>query len=150
MNSNTLLDALKKRLNLPSDNALAVVHFRVTPKALKEMRQRGLSDERALHVAELLDLNPGEVLASIRAERAKDAEVKKAWEKVAKALRSAAAMGPVFFVLGVLGGTAPAPLNAQGTPNSGSVYIMSNRRRALLLAALRWFSGIGFARLSPI
>lgn len=142
MNSNSLLDALKKRVDVPSDYALARDILHVTPHALREMRERGLSDERALQVAELLDLNPGEVLAAIHAERSKTKEVKEAWERAAKALR-AAAVGTCFFVVGALGGNPP---NAQGSPqpgsNSGSVYITSNRRRALILAALRRFFGM--------
>lgn len=149
MTSNSLLDALKKRLNLPSDYALARTVFHIDPGSLKEMRQRGLSDERALQVAELLDLNPGEVLAAVHAERAKDKNVKAAWERAAKALR-AAAVGSAFFVVGVMGSIAPN--TAQGGTSSmrdGVYYVKRRRRlavaRSLNLTPLLSFFGISLA-----
>lgn len=91
MTSNELLDALKARSGAASDYALARQVLKIEQNSLKEIRARGLSDERAFQVATLLDLDPAEVMAWVRAERTKDPKVKKVWEGVAKSLKSAAA-----------------------------------------------------------
>lgn len=136
MNSNELLDALKKHSDVPSDYALAKRVLKVDVTAIRNMRERGLSEDRALQIATLLGMDPGEVLATIRAERADDPAVKKVWEKVAKTIRSAAAA--VLVVLG-LGVTAPEPLQAaQLSPG----YTLCAVRR------LRRFWGIWLAILA--
>lgn len=101
MDSNALLDAVKARLNLSSDYALAK-HFECNQESIRKMRERGLSDERALQCATLLDLSAGEVLASIRAERAKNPEVKAVWQKVAESMRSALGMVTAATVAALL------------------------------------------------
>jgi hypothetical protein len=111
MNSSELLDTTKARLNIQSEYGLAKA-LKISQQALAQIRDRGLSDERALQIATLLNLDPAAVLASIHAERAKDPQVKKVWEKLAKTIRAAAAA--VLIVLG-MGVTAPEPLQASGT-----------------------------------
>lgn len=106
MDTNTLLDSVKERYSIASDNALARSLLKVDPMSLRDMRRRGLSDERALQVATLLDLNPGEVLAAIHAERAKSPEVRAVWQRVAESMRSA---------LGVVAAAAVALLVAMPT-----------------------------------
>lgn len=95
MNSNELLDKVKKDYNIASDYALAK-RLGISQEGLRKIRDRGLSDERALQVATLLDLNPGEIMASVRAERAKSPEVKAAWRRIAESMRSA--LGVLAFV----------------------------------------------------
>ena len=102
MDTNSLLDAVKTRLNITSERALAREAFKVDVASLRDMRQRGLSDERALQVATLLDLNAGEVLAAIRAERAKSPEVRAVWQKVAESMRSALGMVTAATVAALL------------------------------------------------
>lgn len=91
MNTSELLEALKKKLGLESDYALARDFFKVHPNSMKRIREMGLSEERALQVATALGLDPVQVLTGIRAERAKSDDVRKVWEKAAKSLKSAAA-----------------------------------------------------------
>lgn len=136
MNSNELLDALKKHNGLTSDYALAREVLKVDQTTLTAMRRRGLSEERALQIATLLGMDPGEVLATIRAERADDPAVKKVWEKVAKTIRSAAAA--VLVILG-MGVTAPEPLQAAQSAYPAIHYAKSRLRRAW--AALRALAG---------
>lgn len=109
MNSNELLNALKAHTGVPSDYALAQQVLKVDQTTLTAMRRRGLSEERALQIATMLGIDPGEVLPAIRAERAGDPAVKKVWEKIAKTMRSAAAA--ILIALG-MAGTAPEPLQA--------------------------------------
>jgi len=130
MNSNELLDALKAHAGVPSDYALAKKILKVDVTAIRNMRERGLSEERALQIATLLGLEPGPVLAAIHAERSKDPAVRKVWEKIAKTMRSAAAA--VLVVLG-MAGTAPEPLQASQTTYHGIHYVQ--RRRNAWLAA---------------
>jgi len=103
VDTNALLDALKARLNLPSDYALAKF-FRCTQESIRKMRERGLSDERVLQIAALLEIDPGEPLAAIRSERAKSPDVKAAWRKVAESVRTALGV----FVPGLIAAAAVA------------------------------------------
>lgn len=105
--SGSLLDALKEKTGMPSDYALARDIFHITPVSLLHMRQRGLSDDRAVQVAEILGLDPGAVLAGVHAERAKSPAVRKAWEKLARSLRAGAAAAVFLFAV-VIGDTLTA------------------------------------------
>lgn len=91
MDSNALLDALKARFNV-TENALARKVLHVEPNSIRDMRQRGLSEERALQIATLLEIPPEEVLPAIREERATDPAVKAVWKKIAESMRSALAL----------------------------------------------------------
>ena len=112
MDTNTLLDALKTELGVPSDYALARNVFKIKPLSLKEMRERGMSDDRAIQVADMLGLNRGEVLAAIHAERAKNPEVKAAWLKVAESVRTALGTAVVLIFGALLLVGAPSPAQA--------------------------------------
>lgn len=141
MNSNELLDALKKHSDVPSDYALAKRVLKVDVTAIRDMRERGLSEERALQIATLLGIDPSEVLPSIRAERADDPDVKKIWEKIAKTMRSAAS--GVLIVLG-LGVTAPEPLQAaQLSPGYTLCEVRRLRRLRAALCAILAIFGLG-------
>lgn len=132
MDSNQLLDALKAHTGAASDNALARKVLKVDPTAVRDMRERGLSDAKAVQIATLLHLNPGEVLAAVHAERAKDPEVRKAWERLVKTVRSAAA--GLFVVLGIAAGT-PEP--ARAAVETSPVIHYAKRRWRALWAVLR-------------
>lgn len=114
--SSGLLDALKEKTGARSDYALAKDVLMITPESLYQMRSRGLSDDRAVQIAEILGLDPGTVLASVHAERAKSPAVRKAWENLAQSLRSAA-------ITAVLACTVIGSVL-----HSHSMVIMSNRR----------------------
>lgn len=75
------LDALKAKLGLPSDYAAAKL-LGVSRAACSRYRT-GVStfdDEVAFKVAELLEINPLEVIVSARAERAANEDARSRWE----------------------------------------------------------------------
>lgn len=79
MNTLEYLNAVKKRLGISSDYALAA-RLGVTRSAVSKF-QKGhvFGDDVALTVAEILQLNPLVVIAAANAERAKTEEQKARW-----------------------------------------------------------------------
>ena len=75
------LDAVKARLELPSDYAAAKV-LGVTRASVSSWRngRTTFDDDTAFLVAEILDVNPLEVMVSSRAERSKNDDQRHAWE----------------------------------------------------------------------
>lgn len=125
------LDALKARLGLPSDYAAAQV-LGVTRAAVSKYRLgRSVFDERvAINVAELLSLDPLEVIAACKAESAPDLHIRRVWENAwGKATGAAVTTALAACIVGL----AAAPSPAQSTPlcsdNASSFRVMSNRRR---------------------
>jgi len=80
MNTLEYLDAVKAKLGIESDYALAA-SLGVTRSAVSTfMRGKGIfGDDVALTVAEILQINPLEVIAAANAERAKTPEQKARW-----------------------------------------------------------------------
>ncbi|KVC55115.1 hypothetical protein WT10_32615 [Burkholderia stagnalis] len=76
------LDAVKARLDLPSDYAAAKI-LGVTRQAASGWRngRQTFDDEVCLRVAEILELDPFEVLATVKIERIKDAERRAVWTR---------------------------------------------------------------------
>ncbi|MBR8358347.1 helix-turn-helix domain-containing protein [Burkholderia vietnamiensis] len=76
------LDAVKARLDLPSDYAAAKV-LCVTRSAVSGYRngRATLDDEVCLRVAEILEVDPFEVLATVKIERIKDEERRAVWAR---------------------------------------------------------------------
>ena len=74
------LDAVKEKLHLPSDYALAK-YWEVSKQDISEYRsgKRTLGDDRAIAVARILGINPAEPLICSHAERAKSIEAKQVW-----------------------------------------------------------------------
>lgn len=90
--TNKVLNDLKKTYGLGSDYALSKFlgcsHNRISNY------RRGVShldDLMAYKVAELLELDPAELVAQINMERAKRPEERKAWKEILERLGSAAA-----------------------------------------------------------
>ncbi|MGD1324404.1 hypothetical protein ACNHE5_05625 [Pandoraea pnomenusa] len=87
------LDAVKARLDLPSDYAAAKV-LGVTRSAVSLYRhgKSTFDDAVILRVAEILSIDPLEVIASANVERAKSAEMREVWtgllEKISKGFRT--------------------------------------------------------------
>ncbi|WP_250479133.1 MULTISPECIES: helix-turn-helix transcriptional regulator [unclassified Caballeronia] len=75
------LDAVKARLDLPSDYAAAKI-LCVTRQSASGWRngRQTFDDEVCLRVAEILDVNPFEVMASVRIERIKEDDRRSLWE----------------------------------------------------------------------
>jgi len=80
MNTVEYLRAVKARHGISSDYALAA-KLGVTRSAVSKMQQGGVafSDDVALTVAELLEIEPIVVIAAANAERAKTPEQKAKW-----------------------------------------------------------------------
>ncbi|CAI8692867.1 MULTISPECIES: helix-turn-helix domain-containing protein [Burkholderia] len=76
------LDALKERLNLPSDYALAK-ELGVTRQAVSSWRNghKTFTEEMCLQIAEKLDVSPFEVLATVKIEWIKDADRRAVWTR---------------------------------------------------------------------
>ena len=144
------LDAVKNRYHLPSDYALAN-KLGITRSGVSKFRlgKDKLGDQTALKIAELLEIEPGYVLACIAAERSKDERVKKAWAWWADH-KSLAAVLAVLAVLPFapwidqdsLSGIARLGLTSS---EAGTLYIMSNLLAwywplLILLATLAWLA----------
>lgn len=107
------LDALRVKLDLPSDGRLAV-YLGIHRQYLSRYRRNVITfdDEMAMKVADLLDADPAYVVACMHAQRAKSLKEQKLWERIA----SMSAGITVCLVF-----AAALPLF-----DSGSLYIMSN------------------------
>lgn len=76
------LDAVKARLSLPSDYALAK-ELGVTRHAVSGWRNghKTFNEEMCLQIAEILDVSPFEVLATVKIEWIKDADRRAVWTR---------------------------------------------------------------------
>ncbi|HJV86930.1 MAG TPA: helix-turn-helix domain-containing protein [Noviherbaspirillum sp.] len=85
MNTAEYLDALRAKLDLPSDYALQKV-LGVTKQQVSRYRKGHdvFSDEVALRVAEFLGRHPGLVMLDMHRERAKTPESKALWQEIFK------------------------------------------------------------------
>ncbi|RQP43143.1 DUF3693 domain-containing protein [Burkholderia ubonensis] len=111
------LDALKKRLDLPSDYAAAQA-LGVTRAAVSRYRN-GLSvfdEATAVRVADILGLDPLEVVSACKAESATDARMRRMWENAWGKATGATATAAIAVVMVGLAG-APSP--AQSAPVHG-------------------------------
>jgi transcriptional regulator with XRE-family HTH domain len=121
------LDAVKIRLDLPSDYAAAKA-LGVTRAAVSKYRLGNafFDDTTALRVAEILDIQPFEVIAAANAERARDSETRSLWERAwGKAVGATAAATLTVCAVGL--SVVPTPSQAAQKIDSGaSIYIMSN------------------------
>lgn len=142
MNSAALLDAVKTHHRIDSDRALARI-LKISQASVNSWRTIGLPDERVVQFATLIGTDPGPCLTAVHAERSKDPAVRKAWETIAKTIRSAAAAVLVLLGMGV---TAPEPLQAaQHLPRYTLCEVRRLRRAwAALFGSLACF-GLGAA-----
>lgn len=119
------LDAIKVRLDLPSDYAVAKA-LGLTRAAVSKQRlgHSVFDDTTALRVAEILGVDPMEVISAANAERARDEETRRLWERAWGKVTGATAV--VVIAAGI--GLSAAPSTAKASPvrNTGSVDIMSN------------------------
>jgi hypothetical protein len=116
------LDALKERLNVTSDYALAK-HLGIRQSTISSYRHRGshFGEDLSIRVAEILEIDPGEVLAAMAAERTKCPAARKAWARLSDSLMA----GLLACFIGV-SGMAPAPVSASSgaVQATGNLYIM--------------------------
>ena len=80
-----LLDELKRANSLETDYQVAQLMGVHTSHVSQWRRRKPMGDESALRAAELAGLDPGYVLASIAAERARLPAVGKVWRGLANA-----------------------------------------------------------------
>lgn len=124
------LDAVRKRLNLPSDYAAAKA-LGVTRAAVSAYRNGNsvFNELVAIRAAEILDIDPLEVISACKAESAPDARVRKVWENAwGKATGAATTAAIAACILGLAAAPSPAR-SAQVSAESATLYLMSNRRR---------------------
>lgn len=104
-NAEYYISAIKAKHNLPSDYAVAKF-LGVTRQAISQVKKGGgFDDYTSLKVAEALDIDPLEVIASSNAMKAKSEEEEKAWKKIMKKV-SATAAGialPFITTAGLMG-----------------------------------------------
>lgn len=88
-----LLDAIKTRHNLKSNNAIAPL-LGCTISAISQFYNYKAvpSDETAVKIAELLSVDPAFVTACIQGERTKSAAVKAMWGRIAEHFGGVAAV----------------------------------------------------------
>ena len=126
------LDALKARLDLPSDYAAAKV-LGVTRQAVSKYRN-GLSvfdENTAIRAAELLSLDPLEVIAACKAESAPDSHIRRVWENAwGKATGATATTALAACIVGLAAAPSPAHSAPLSSDNASSIVIMSSRKRA--------------------
>lgn len=128
------LDAVRAAYALTSDYQVAK-KLGISPAQISQYRtgRHTLGDEKALQVAELLELSPDYVLACMATERAKGEKARKAWAGLAKKLAPATIAALVAGSALALG---PLPFSVQDAAAApGSVYYV-NCLIALFLAWL--------------
>lgn len=151
-----LLDAVKQKYRMTSDYQLA--------KRLGESRNRisnyrvgrsTFDETMALKIAHELDLDEGYVLACIAAERAQHEETRKAWERVARRLATAAAIAVCIVPFGT-----PSPAEASSVQRVAqgvfpALCIMLNLMRRRIRPLIQWLRqlhhicSLNFAPISP-
>ena len=83
MNTIEYLDAVKKKLGIESDYALAKrLGFSLSAVSSYRTGRRALDDDAALVIATALDCHPLQVIAAANAERAKTPEQRERWSGV--------------------------------------------------------------------
>ncbi|MFM0097504.1 helix-turn-helix domain-containing protein [Paraburkholderia nemoris] len=123
------LDAVRERLHLPSDYAVSKV-LGITTAAVSKYRNGhgGFDDLTAAKVAEILGVDPLEVISACYFARAKDDRTRGLWEGIwGKAVGATAVATLTMCAVGL--SVVPTPSQAaQNTDNGASIYIMSNNR----------------------
>lgn len=124
MNTSTqYIDAVKSKTGAASDYQLAKI-LGITQQAVSSLRVKRtfIGDETAIKVAELLEIDPGIVIAAVHAERAKSEAERNAWRSMFEKLGGVAA----GLVIGL---SAVSPSPAQAVEQANSVYYVKSRRR---------------------
>jgi plasmid maintenance system antidote protein VapI len=123
------LNQLKAKFSLSSNYALAK-KLGQTDTAIARWAhgKNTFSDETAIKVAELLELDPAYVVACIHAERAKHEGEKRLWERIATMAMGVTAFLAVIMIAPLLFAN-PADIGVYAVGfigNPSTLYIMSN------------------------
>lgn len=118
-----LLDAVRAKLNITSDNQLAL-RWKISRQRIAEYRrgETAFSDERCIEVAEILGIDPGAVILEIHAERARKSARYAAADAFDALLRK---LGTGVTALLCLFLAAPAPADAALSPSPYRDYSVS-------------------------
>ena len=137
--TNELLDAVKARHQIGSDYRLAQV-LQCQKSAISGYRagRSRLDESMCLKVAELLQEPAGAILAEVAAERAKRPDIKKAWQRAAAALATAAT---VLIFMGFLPVAGIDQVTISQAKATDQLLIM--REMAAILAL--WLAGMALA-----
>ncbi len=133
MDSVEFLDAVRERHSIPSDNKLAAL-LDINRGHISQYRTRRRKlDPKACHkVARALDVSPDYVMAEIQAERARRAEDRAVWKRLARLAKKAQAAALLIAITGLLSLSPAGVSQAQGLSGAAAVndlYIIRSRRR---------------------
>lgn len=100
---------IKKETELNSDNkvAIAIGVTRALISDHKHGRAKVFGDETCMKIASLLNIPPQNVIADQHAEGAKDPELRKVWQEIAKTISQSAASFSIFATLLAASFSAP-------------------------------------------
>jgi transcriptional regulator with XRE-family HTH domain len=125
-----LIDDLKRKLGFRFDNELAeYMGWKGSQLSRYRTRASAFSEETAMRVAQILEVDPAPIVAAMKAQSCTRPEAKKLWERIARKVATVAIVG----VAASLG--APAPSIAGELSAPGPQYYV-NRRRWLLALIL--------------
>lgn len=120
MNTLEFISEIKKKYELRSDYAAAKLLKISTPTIYNYKRGKSQFDDTvAMKAAELLNLDPGYVLACVYAERTHNKKIASIWKKAAERLRNTAA-GVIVISIAWLG--APAPESHATTQGADNIH----------------------------
>lgn len=143
-----LLAAAKAHSGIPSNYRLARVLD--VPETTVQRWNTGRSrpdDEWCAKLAELAGLDAGEVVASIRAERASDPQMRELWQSIADRLHAAgaSALAVILSVLWLGSSAGEARASARAADEVPAqvrqltdVYIVAHALRGAAAACARW------------
>lgn len=94
------------------------------------------TDDNAIRLAELLNLQDVYVLAVVRRDRATSTRAKNAWQRVAEQFKDAAVVAALAIGTGMIASPSPAQARTVGFDITETQYTLRrNRRSAVALAA---------------
>jgi plasmid maintenance system antidote protein VapI len=132
-----LLDKVKEKFDLSSDNKLAQ-KIGISRERISRYRHTSgaLGADAAVKVAQLLEIDPGYVLACMEAERTDSEAARAEWHKLADRVKP---LGVVAALLLLAATPCPTPANAAPTKAGSGICILCKVRRAIAssLSALR-------------
>lgn len=121
------LDELKARKGGISDYAVAKI-LGVTQQTISKYRvgKDYLGDSTAIRVAQLLEIDPAIIIASVHAERSKSEQEKAVWREIFEKLGGVAAS----VVIGIAAYSLPVQPVQAASISAESMYIMLSRLRS--------------------
>lgn len=123
------LDEMKDRLGVESDYALAKALGMTRAAVSKYRTGYSMPDDLACaKIAEVLGVEPMEVIAAINYQRSKTDDARRLWESIWGKAAGAIALSLSVAVVGALA-VAPSQVRASEQARSATLYLMSSRRR---------------------